>query len=328
MKTVCPKCPNCQGDKFELRLLRDEALASVCCVACSANYLLLDSKDYWFDVIQKGYPRVTRCSCKNESFQLRIDYNIRDDGEIDYIEVYSICSACEKARRQFFFEVNYCGTARLLKKPLVPCKNPKVLYDLKALNLLLTLPDVLRIVDCLAEQGCTFVANVRRADTWNAVCQNAAQAKMTVEKDKYLFIYAMPDHVEIPNDKINTIKKEDAFWKRSEVIRIGAMRYVCTHQFGEDPPSICYCSDPPTHANYTEIGLSFDIAFSNEFVHGEKIVEKSKAFCNVTASLLNMLQNEFVCWRAPYCFDNPDVNVRVFGDRFQKKAKAKTNRSR
>jgi hypothetical protein len=318
MKTAFPKCPKCQGDKFELRLLRDEAIASARCVTCSANYLLLDSKEYWFDVIQKGYPRVTRCSCKNESFRLRIDYSIRDDGDINYIKLHSICSACEKARRQLDFEVDYCGTAHLLKKPLVPLKNPKVLYDLKDLSLLLTLPDMLRIVDHLAEQGCEFLSNVRRDDRWVAVRQNAAQAKATIEKDKYVFIYAMPDRVEVPEDQINTKKKEDVFWKRSDVIRIGSKSHVCTHQFGESPPGICYCSDPPTHASYTEIGLFFCTAFSNEFVRGERIVQKSVAFREVTASLLAMLQDKFVSWRSPYCFDNPDVNVRVFGDRFKK----------
>lgn len=326
MKTASPKCPKCQSDEFELRLLRDEALASARCVTCSANYLLLDSKDYWFDVIQKGYPRVTRCSCKNESFRLRIDYSICDDGEIDYVEIHSICSACEKARRQFHFDVDYCGTAHLLKKPLVPCKNPKVLYDLKDLNLLLTLPDLLRIVDHLAEQGCEFLSNVRRADSWVAVRQDAAQAKATIEKDKHLFIYAMPHRVEVQEDQSNTHKKENAFWKRTEVIRIGSKSHVCTDQFGKNPPGICYCSDPPTHANYTEIGLSISIAFSTEFVRGEKVVQKSEAFRKVAESLLAMLQDEFVNWRSPCCFDNPDVNVRVFGDRFRKKPPVKAKR--
>jgi hypothetical protein len=326
MKTSSPKCPRCQSDKFELRVLRDEAVAAARCVNCSTDYLLLDSKDYWFDVIQKGYPRLTRCSCKNESFRIRIDYNLRDDGDIDYIEMHSICSACGKTRRQLDFEVDYCGTDHLLKKPLVPCKNSKVLYDLKDLSLLLTLPDMFRIVDHLAERGCEFLSNVWRAGSWVPVRQKAAKAKATIEKSNYLFIYAMPEHFEVPGDQINTIKKEDAFWKRSEVIRIGAKSHVCTHQFGESPPRICYCSDPPTHASYTEIGLSFDMNFSNEFVRGQRVVQKSQMFRKVTVSLLAMLQVEFVSWRAPYCFDNPDVNVRVFGDRFKKKARAKAKR--
>ncbi len=326
MKTSSPKCRKCQRDKFELRLLRDEAVASARCLNCSADYLILDSEDYWFDVIQKGYPRLTRCSCKNESFQLRIDYSIRDDGDIDYVEIYSICSGCGKTRRQLDYEVDYCGTDQLLKKPLVPCKNPKVLYDLNNFNLLLTLPDMVRIVDHLAKEKCEFLATLRRGDTWVPVHQDATEAKATIEQCKYLFIYAMPNHIEVPEEQIHTIKKEDAFWKRSEAIRIGSKSHVCLHKLGQDLPSICYCSHPQTHPNYTEIGLSFDIDFSNEFVRQEKIVSKSEPFRKVTASLHSLLAGEFVSWRGPHCFDNPEVNVRVFGDRFRKKAKAKGRR--
>jgi hypothetical protein len=307
-------------------VLPDEAVAAVRCVKCSANYLLLDSRDYWFDVIQKGYPRITHCACKNESFRLLIDYNFRDDGYIDYIEVHSTCAACGRTRRQLNFEVDYCGTDHLLKKPLVPCKNPKILYDLWDISLLLMLPDMFRIVDRLAEEECEFLSYVRREDCWVPVRQDAAEAKTMIEKRRFLFTYAIPKHIEVPDDQINGNKKEGTFWKRSEVIRISSKSHVCTHQSGDDPPTICYCSDPPTHANYTEIGLSFHINFSNEFVRGEKTAVKSKRFRQVTASLLGMLQAEFVSWRAPHCFDNPDVNIRVFGDRYKKKVRAKENR--
>ena len=134
MKSSSLKCLKCEHDEFELRVLRDEAVASARCLNCTADYLLLDSGDYWFDVIQKGYPRLTRCSCKIESFRLRIDYNFRDDGEIDYLVVQSICPACGKSRRQLEIDIKYGGTDHLFKRPLVPCKNPKIFYDLKDIN--------------------------------------------------------------------------------------------------------------------------------------------------------------------------------------------------
>ena len=64
-------------------------------------------------------------------------------------------------------------------------------------------------------------------------------------------------------------------------------------------------------------------AFSNEFVVGEKIVSKSESFRAVTAGLIAKLRNEFVSWRGPHCFDNPAVNVGIFGDRFRRRAAAK-----
>jgi hypothetical protein len=321
MKASSPACPACEGVDFQLRIMRDEAVATVCCAGCSANYLLLDSKDYWFDVIQAGYPRLTRCSCKSESFRLRIDYSIRDDGDVDYIEVHSICSACAKTRRQLDFEIDYIGTGHLLKRPLVPCKNPKVLYDLKELHVMLTLRDMLRIVDHLGEQGCRFLSRVRRDESWVAVEQTTAEAKVTIEKDRYLFIYAMPGDLDVPDERMSTVKKEAAFWKRSELIRISSKSHLCIRQSEGKPDDFCYSSGPMTHGNYTEVGLAFYISFANEFVRGEKVVSKSRGFRKVTASLLAILKEEFVNWRSPRCFDNPEVNLRVFGDRFRKKTR-------
>jgi hypothetical protein len=323
MKSSIPKCPKCGGPEFDLRVLREEGLAATRCLKCSANYLLLDSKDYWFDVIQKGYPRLTRCTCKNESFRLRIDYNYRDDGDIDYIQLHTICSKCKKTRRQLDFEVDYSPTAHLIDNPLVRCRNPKILYDLKSLHLLITLGDITRIVNHLAEKAnCEFLTRVRRGENWVNIGQRATEVLDTIKKSKYLFIYAMPKRFTVTEDQVGTIKKENAFWKRSEVIRISSQEHVCTYRLGKSH-GICYCSDPPTVPWETEVGLAFYIEFSNEFAHAGKIVPKSEGFRNATDNLLRMLRNEFVCWRGSDCFDDPEVNIQVFGDEFRKNATGK-----
>ena len=236
----------------------------------------------------------------------------------------SICPACGKSRSQLEINIKYGGTDHLFKSPLVPCKNPKIFYDLKDINLLITLSDMERIVDHLADKAqCNFISRTLRQDIWVSVQQDAAGAKAIIEQGKYLFIYAMPGQVEVPEYQVNTNKKEDVFWKRSEVIRISSKNHVCLYRLGDSPPNICYCSDIPTHGSYTELGLSFYINFSNEILRAENIVSKSESFRKLTASLLAMLQGEFACWRGPHCFDNPEVNVRIFGDRFRKKAKPK-----
>src|SRR5262245_14469516 len=78
-KTMHPACPNCGKDRFQLRMLKDEGVAAVRCTVCERYFLLLDSGDYWFDVIQQGYPRLARCTCKAETFRLILDYRLRDD---------------------------------------------------------------------------------------------------------------------------------------------------------------------------------------------------------------------------------------------------------
>lgn len=263
---------------------------------------------------------MTRCSCKHESFQLRIDYAIRADGDVDYIEVHSICSECAKTRRQIRFEVDYSGTDHLLTQPLVPCRNPRILYDLQQLNLLLTFPDMNRIVDHLASTTkYGFTARIREGNSWRNVLKDGAGVKQIIERTKYLCIYASPTAKKIPEQAFKTVKDEAAFWKRSEVIRISCPHYVCSHHFPGLPPGTCHCSDPPTHSAYEVLGISFDIAFANEFVRDERVVAKSSSFRAATASLMEMLKDQFVCWRSLHSFDNPDVNVRIFADRFRKK---------
>jgi hypothetical protein len=71
VKTVHPSCPECQGIQFEIRVKKDEQVATAKCMNCDRHYLMLDSQDYWFDVIQRGYPRVSRCSCRGTMSCLR-----------------------------------------------------------------------------------------------------------------------------------------------------------------------------------------------------------------------------------------------------------------
>jgi hypothetical protein len=80
---------------------------------------------------------------------------------------------------------------------------------------------------------------------------------------------------------------------------------------------------PTPHSRDTELGLSLNMSFSNEFVRGEEVVSKSESFRHLTTGLLEMLQREFVSWRGRDSFDNAVVNRRVHGDRFQRKAAAR-----
>src|SRR4051812_32331218 len=123
------RCPDCQGEEFELRLLKDEGVGTAKCLRCARDYLILDSADYWFDVIQQGYPRASRCACKSTSFGLRFEYSYRDGGEVRCIVVCSACSRCGKTKRQMHLEIDYGGTENLVRQPLAFCATPRILYD-------------------------------------------------------------------------------------------------------------------------------------------------------------------------------------------------------
>lgn len=324
MKQLKPKCPKCQQANFEVRFMKDDGIASAKCAKCGSDYLLLDSGDYWFDVIQKGYPRCSRCSCKNTVFELQINYNYRNDGEIDYIEVWTTCSSCNKTKRQMSVEIDYGGTEHLFDQPLVFCKNPKILYDLKDLSFFANESDLARIVEHLHSiERCRFVCCVRAKDRWevkemagSAVQELLGEQRRTgLGTSPYFYIYAMPKKLKVPRGDLD-LKAEDVFWKRHELIRVRSPSYV-------DGGNGAWSSMSSSPIPGCDI-LSFHINFSTEFVKKDEPSSKSKAFAELCARFLKWLQQEFVSWRGPQSFDNPEVHVRIFGDHFQKKARKKS----
>jgi hypothetical protein len=302
-QSIDASCPVCAAADFEVRALTAEGLANVKCIACDRNYLLLDSEEYWFDAIQGDYPRVRKCSCGSTSFRLRCDYSYRETGDVRAVDVSTSCAACAREKHLLDMDINYSGTERLVEEPLKYCENPKVLYDLQKLTLYVKREDIARIVNFLAEScQCSFVGWLRINSEWVKRALSSDEAKETVrqEADPYLMIYAHRDPVDIPDANVNSLKDEDIFWKRHEIIRISS----------------------PTHIGIAGVkALLFYIDFANEFVDRQIIVRKSGGFVEMTDRLLSWLKAEFVAWRGPRCFDNPDENIRVFGDRFTKRRK-------
>jgi hypothetical protein len=300
MQSTQPACPKCRKHVFELRMLKDEGVAAVRCVGCQSHFLLLDSEDYWFDVIQTGYPRLTRCTCKNSTFRLQLDYRLRDDGDVERVALVTHCTACRQTQRRMSIKIDYSPTRRLLDKPLTGCKNPEILYDLKELSLYATAADIARIVGYLARQGCSFAGVVReQGDSVLRMLSPDQAAEIVCRKvsylSHYLHLYAMPRRVAVTDAAISTAKKEAAFWKRSEVIRI------------DSPTSMVWGS---------RTGKLYDISFSGEYIAGQKVRPKSPRFRKLTAGLLDWLAAQFVTWRGPNCFDNEQVHRRLFGKEF------------
>lgn len=296
-----PACPKCQDDAFELRMLKDEDVAAVRCTACGSHFLLLDSEDYWFDAIADRYPRPTRCTCKSERFQLQLDYDLRDDGDVARVRVTTCCAGCRKVQRRMNIKIDYSPTKKLLAKPLTRCKNPFLRYELKELTLYATGADIVRVADYLAQQGCSFVGVVRERDDWVVRTLTRDQAtELVARKVSYLQhysqLYALPGRLAVTDSAIRTAKKEDAFWKRHEVIRLGS------------PTAMVWRS---------RTGQLYYLHFANEFVAGQTVKAKSPRFRKLTAGLVEWLGQQFVGWRGSHCFDNEKVHRRLFGKRFQ-----------
>src|SRR5262245_41774213 len=105
-KSIDVRCPRCDSCNFEIRVLKDAGIGTARCVNCDADYLMLDSGDYWFDAIQRRYPPLSRCSCNGTPYRLTFGYDFRDDGDIKAVRVWSACSSCGKKTRRLTVDID------------------------------------------------------------------------------------------------------------------------------------------------------------------------------------------------------------------------------
>lgn len=297
MKLVCPHCPGCDGTAFHVRAMKDEAVGLATCAKCERSYLLLDSGDYWFDLIQERYPREARCPCrKSKGLALELEYYFREDGEVESVNVWTVCAKCGKRTRRFTADIDYGDTAHLLDSPLVYCASPKIRYDLRQLTLFVTPQNVAQVAQHLGSAQCVFVTWVREGKAWVRREPRAPQLSRYITKARVLRTYASLEPAALEDADVAEAKDEAAFWKQREIIRI---------------------SSPTNYCTASEQGTLFYIDYSLERLEGEHVVRKSEAFCALAQSLEEWLAEQFVSWRGPRSFDNPDEHRRLFGARFR-----------
>lgn len=119
------------------------------------HYLILDSNEYWFDVIQSEYPKKVKCSCKNEFFTVTFDYQMRENEpqEVKNINIELVCCACKKAKKPIHFaQIDYTPSENLIHQPILFCKNPKIKLKYKTLSYNWTDEQVLDYLDFLVSE--------------------------------------------------------------------------------------------------------------------------------------------------------------------------------
>jgi hypothetical protein len=85
---------------------------------------LLDSRDYWADVLQEGRPKEIRCQCGGPLFRVDLVYHFRDDGDVRSVDVSPTCCDCGRERTGASFEIDYSPTSELVSKPLDLIEQP------------------------------------------------------------------------------------------------------------------------------------------------------------------------------------------------------------
>ena len=121
-RTTACQC-NCGAQQFKVRLEPDEQVGLLTCSA-GHHSLLLDSRDYWADVLQEGRPKEIKCRCGGVLFRVNLVYDFREDGDVRSVDVLPRCCDCGRGRAAVSFEIDYSPTAELISKPLDPIEQP------------------------------------------------------------------------------------------------------------------------------------------------------------------------------------------------------------
>jgi hypothetical protein len=111
-------------DEFQVRLHKKSGVGLLT-TKNENNYLILDSLNYWYELIQNEYPKKKKCNCKKEWFTIQFQYTIREDTEdIREINILTTCTNCNKAAKPRSIDINYSPTNHLLSNPLIYCDRP------------------------------------------------------------------------------------------------------------------------------------------------------------------------------------------------------------
>ncbi|MBN8851082.1 MAG: hypothetical protein BGO55_28715 [Sphingobacteriales bacterium 50-39] len=125
---------NTGHQEFQLRLLKEEGVGLMT-AATGLNYLILDSLDHWYDLIQDEYPKKKKCRCKNEWFHVKFDYTKREGtSDVKHIDVITTCTQCKKVSTAMSIDIDYSPTEELLTHPITFCEKPMIKYKFKNLS--------------------------------------------------------------------------------------------------------------------------------------------------------------------------------------------------
>lgn len=97
-------------NEFQVRLLKDKGVGLLT-TKNEENYLILDSIDYWYDLIQNEYPKKKKYSCKNEYFYVQFNYIPRQEtDDIREVRIITTCTNCKKVSKPITIDIDYSPT--------------------------------------------------------------------------------------------------------------------------------------------------------------------------------------------------------------------------
>lgn len=261
-------------NEFQIRYIRDEGVG-VATTRTDKSYFMLDSADYWYDLIQEKYPPVMKCSCKNDFFSISFNYVRREDTE-DFKEINIICkcTACNKEKKLPPVKIDYSPSCQLFDNPISFCKQPKIKYKTFSPSGYWTEKAVLSIADFFVKRNlfiyCWYWDSQKRF--FKEITAAELHTFLTEKDKKYNAVYFSEeplddDSLQPSYDEKGVYVKRD-LWRKKRVFKLNS------------PFMVVPC------------GLFYSMEFCSEYIDNDgKVIEKDASFSELVQEFNKFCKN-------------------------------------
>ena len=108
--TTC-RCLSCGEWVFTLKFDDEDGCAERRCVECGESAFIGDSEEFWSD----AEPEDAVCPCALGVFEVCVGFSFRSDGEVQWISVGGLCTACGILTLFVGWSIDYSPTEHLLE---------------------------------------------------------------------------------------------------------------------------------------------------------------------------------------------------------------------
>ncbi len=270
-------------NEFQIRLLNDDGVGLLT-TKNEENYLILDSIDYWYDLIQNEYPKKKKCSCKNEWFSVAFNYIPRQEtDDIKEIRIITTCTVCNKVSKPISIDIDYSPTKELITNPITFCEKPNIKYKFTELTSFWTKDNL--------DWFLHFTINELQLNAYSWYFKMPEKIRVfelltideVLEKNgNFLNLFLTKKKLEISEiikgENDGGLLIESDIWRKREIINVSSI-------------------------NMYEIGSLYYINFCNQYIDKGNVLNKSEQFEIITTLLKKWLKENFITNRGTKCFD-------------------------
>lgn len=232
------------------------------------SFFLLDSADYWYDLIQEKYPPVMKCSCKNDRFNLTFDYTPRVDTDgFREININCSCTVCQKSKRLPPIEIDYSPSSQLFDHPITFCKQPKIKFKTYSLTGYWSDDELLGMAEYLFNKNlfvyCWYWDSQNAKRCFKELSEAELHSFLTGDAEQYLAIYfseeTLVDITMQATFEEKGILIQQDIWRKKRIFLLHGPFMVVSH------------------------GMLYQIEFCSEYLDRDgNIIPKSASFCALT----------------------------------------------